>query len=112
MFFNGPFFNFLSKYGNFILALYLVFTAGMLVTSVLYLETAKEATPFLSADHPIQIFITSEEQFSSGADGERDHVTLIFGLGKEFGAPADSECHEDKDLECHQENVGAYLCLL
>jgi hypothetical protein len=109
LFFNGPFFNFLSKYGNFILALYLVFTAGMLVTSVLYLETAKEATPFLSADHPIQIFITSEEQFSSGADGERDHVTLIFGLGKEFGAPADSECHEDKDLACHQENVAAYV---
>jgi hypothetical protein len=88
LFFNGPFFNFLKKFGPAVLGLYLTFTAAMLVTSVLYLDTAKEATPFLRSDHPIQIFINSMDKFSSGADGEKDHVTLIFGLGKdpkEFG---------------------------
>merc|ERR1719261_1515222 len=54
----------------------------MTATAALYLRTSKEATPFLAADHPIQIFLKSMDKFSTGADGEKDHVALIFGLGE------------------------------
>jgi hypothetical protein len=83
MFFNGPFFNFLKKFGAIILGLYLCFTGAALATSALYLRTSKEATPFLRSNHPIQIFINHIDKFSTGADGEKDHVTLIFGLGND-----------------------------
>jgi hypothetical protein len=91
LFFHGPFFRFLQKWGALILCLYLLYTAFMCGTAVLYLRTAKEATPFLSRSHPIQIFISHGDKFSSGTDGERDHVNLIFGLGAEpaFGPKAE-----------------------
>jgi hypothetical protein len=53
----------------------------MCATAVFYLRTSKEATPFLPSDNPIQIFISHMDKFSTGTDGERDHVSLIFGLG-------------------------------
>jgi hypothetical protein len=85
LFCNGPFYRFLKKFGTAILAIYLLFTAGMLATSVLYLDTAKESPPFLPRDHPIQAWITGLTKFGTGADGRKDHVTLIFGLGQESG---------------------------
>jgi hypothetical protein len=80
-FFHGPFFRLLKKFGGVILCLYFAYTAGMGASAFLYLRTAKEATPFLSTDHPIQIFISHMDKFGSGSDGKRDHVSLIFGLG-------------------------------
>jgi hypothetical protein len=49
----------------------------------LYLGTAREAPAFLPRDHPVQAWITSLTKFGTGADGRKDHITLIFGLGAE-----------------------------
>jgi hypothetical protein len=83
LFCNGPFYRFLKKFGLALLALYLLFTAGMFATAALYLDTSRDSPPFLPRDHPIQAWITSLTKFGTGADGTKDHVTLIFGLGKE-----------------------------
>jgi hypothetical protein len=85
MFFHGPVFALLKKFGAIILILYLAFTAGMGYSAAMYLRTSKEATPFLSSEHPIQIFISHLDKFSTGTDGLKDHVSLVFGLGETFG---------------------------
>jgi hypothetical protein len=83
MFCHGPFYRFLKKRGPAILALYLLFSASMLATMALYLGPSKEPPAFFPADHPIQVLINTITKFGSGADGEKDHITLVFGLGKE-----------------------------
>lgn len=85
MIFHGPVFALLKKFGAIILILYLLFTAGMGYSAAMYLRTSKEATPFLSSEHPIQIFISHLDKFSTGTDGLKDHVSLVFGLGETFG---------------------------
>merc|ERR1719453_947708 len=49
----------------------------------LYLGPSKEPPAFFPADHPIQVLINTITKFGSGADGVKDHITLVFGLGKE-----------------------------
>jgi hypothetical protein len=78
---HGPFYRFLKKVGPAILALYLLFSAAMLGTMAFYLGPSSEPPAFFPEEHPIQVFINAITKFGTGADGEKDHITLIFGLG-------------------------------
>jgi hypothetical protein len=50
-----------------------------------YLGPSSEPPAFFPDAHPIQVLINAITKFGTGTDGTKDHITLIFGLGKESG---------------------------